>query len=51
MKQIISEQKEISFEPLNAIAIDFFLWNYAKQQADNPRMKSLPIHKIRTIFY
>lgn len=51
MKALLSALSDASQEPLNAIAIDFFLWNYAKQNSDDVRMKSLPIHKIRTIFY
>jgi hypothetical protein len=50
MKKQEESQGQIS-EPLNAIAIDFFLWTYAKQKSSDTLMKSLPIHKIRTIFY
>lgn len=36
-------------DPINSIVIDFYLWTYAKQFSD--KMKHVPIHKIRTIFY
>jgi len=36
-------------EPLNAIMIDFFLWDYAKANSD--AMAHIPIHKTSSIFY
>lgn len=37
---------EVSF---NSIMIDFYLWDQAKADAD--KMKEIPIHKTKTIFY
>ncbi|KAL7751059.1 hypothetical protein RI367_003639 [Sorochytrium milnesiophthora] len=34
---------------VNSILIDFFLWDYAKQHADE--LKNIPIHRTKTIFY
>ena len=35
--------------PLNAVIIDFYLWDYAKRESE--AMKSIPIHKTTTHFY
>ncbi|XP_006818133.1 queuosine 5'-phosphate N-glycosylase/hydrolase-like [Saccoglossus kowalevskii] len=34
---------------LNAIIVDFYLWDYA--QSHRQQMKDIPIHKTRTIYY
>jgi len=36
-------------EPLNAVVIDFYLWNFAKKHAKE--LETIPIHKTKTIFY
>jgi hypothetical protein len=35
--------------PINAISIDFYLWDYAKANA--AAMQHIPIHKTSSIFY
>ena len=36
-------------DSINAVTIDYYLWNYAKKHKE--ALKHLPIHKVRTIFY
>jgi len=36
-------------EPLNAIVIDFYLWTFAKEHSNE--LKTIPIHKTRSVFY
>lgn len=47
-KQIV-ETDGASEVPPNAILIDFYLWDYAKQNQE--QIKQWPIHRIRTFFY
>jgi hypothetical protein len=35
--------------PWNAIMVDYFLWDYAKQHGD--LMAHLPIHRTRCVYY
>ncbi|KAJ2546007.1 hypothetical protein EV175_005756 [Coemansia sp. RSA 1933] len=46
IRRIISEASGIA---VNAILIDFYLWDYAKDQAQ--AMQTIPIHLTRSIFY
>ncbi|KAL6050688.1 Queuosine salvage protein [Balamuthia mandrillaris] len=43
------DTKEWKSHPLNAIVIDFYLWDSAKENAS--LMKHLPIHRVRSIYY
>lgn len=36
---------------INAILIDFFLWDVCKARQGDQTMDAIPIHKVRTIFY
>jgi hypothetical protein len=36
---------------INAILIDFFLWDVCKARQGDQNMDAIPIHKVRTIFY
>jgi hypothetical protein len=35
--------------PINAILLDFYLWDYAKAHPD--ALRHIPIHRTRSIFY
>jgi len=35
--------------PLNAIVIDYYLWNFAKEHQQE--MRHVPIHKTRSVYY
>lgn len=50
--QILKDQfnyVETSANPFNAIVIDFYLWDYAKDFSS--KMDHIPIHKTLTVFY
>ena len=54
VKQRINEifRKESSSKEsiqMNAILIDFYLWDYAKEYSS--QLDQIPIHKTKTIFY
>jgi hypothetical protein len=36
---------------INDILVDFYLWNFRVDNADEIAATSLPFHKIRCIFY
>ena len=36
---------------INDILVDFYLWNYRVDNADEIAAASLPFHKIRCMFY
>lgn len=44
-EQHLTPQKE----PLNAVVIDYYLWDFAKKHSKE--LETIPIHKTRTIFY
>ncbi|KAJ1905549.1 hypothetical protein LPJ81_001867 [Coemansia sp. IMI 209127] len=46
IRRIIAENTSVH---VNAILIDFYLWDYAKEQAQ--AMRAIPIHLTRSIFY
>jgi hypothetical protein len=44
-----SDSNSIQKQPLNAVVIDYYLWNFAKQHTQ--LLENIPIHKTKTIFY
>lgn len=49
MNRLIQSKTSQKIIHLNAIIIDFYLWDYAKAHSED--MNNIPIHKTRTIFY
>ena len=45
----VSDGRHTPNSPVYSVAIDYWLWNYAKTQAKV--MTQFPIHHTRTIFY
>ena len=45
----LSDKSHTHYPPVFSVAIDYWLWNYAKMQAKV--MTPFPIHHTRTIFY
>ena len=47
---VVAELRRRSVEArVNSILVDQYLWGYRRQHADT--MKSIPYHKVRSIFY
>ncbi|KNE61920.1 hypothetical protein AMAG_07189 [Allomyces macrogynus ATCC 38327] len=50
IKELLREQTDLREVPMvNAILIDFYVWDYAKAHPDE--LAKIPIHRTRTIFY
>jgi len=48
VKQLLKESKQEHLV-VNSILVDQFLWGYRREHAE--KMKSIPYHKVRSIFY
>lgn len=46
-KLLIILRRSIATRKINAIILDFFLWDYAKSKD----LSSIPIHKTRSVYY
>ena len=47
---VVAELRRRAVEArVNSILVDQYLWGYRRQHADT--MKSIPYHKVRSIFY
>ncbi|XP_060062961.1 queuosine 5'-phosphate N-glycosylase/hydrolase-like [Ylistrum balloti] len=50
-KKLLKEDAETKDSHINSIIIDHYLWDYRRDHADDPKMATIPFHKIRCIYY
>ena len=55
LKRLLKDEQVSKYAPpddrvkINAILVDFFLWDYTKKH--EKEIKDFPVHKTRSIFY
>lgn len=50
-KKLLQNDEDCKDKIMNSILIDHFLWDFRREQMDNDKMKAIPFHRIRCMYY